>query len=99
MFSLYLLTGFYRKISLPNCDNFFSWVSVLYDQVADIAREQDIVHFALCTGADRNHFANLGKMVIHNICKVVSWHTITFDKHAIFHITIRHTDFAKTIST
>src|SRR5699024_10280975 len=63
----FLLRGSDCKVGLTNRDNLFKLIAVHDNQITGVSGKHDIGDPAFCTGADVNHFAGIGKMVLN--CK------------------------------
>ena len=62
-----LASRLHGKITLPQCDKRFAWISVLDDEIAGVAGERPIFESALCARADINHFGDINEMVANRM--------------------------------
>jgi hypothetical protein len=67
------------KVGLALGHDFFRWISVLYDEVAGVARHHHGLRRALCSLADFDHIGDLNEMILYSLATVETGGAGRFD--------------------
>lgn len=79
IFKQLLLTGFDRKVCLPESDDLFTWIAVLHDEITGISGKHIVSNIFVRAFWHIYRFADLGKMFVDNKTAVLTRSLCSFN--------------------